>query len=170
MLKGKKVQLRAIEPTDVNMMLLWENDSENWHVSETLAPFSKFLIESYLQSAQDIYVTKQIRFVIESIETNEPVGLLDFFEYAPRHQRAGLGILIEKNSRKEGFATDAIEIAKVYAKSIDLHQIFCSIGADNVKSIRLFEKAGFVETGLKRDWRKLHGKWTDELDFQYIIE
>lgn len=170
MLKGNKVQLRAIEPSDVNMMLLWENDVENWHVSETLAPFSKYLIESYLQTAQDIYLNKQIRFVIEANETGEAIGLLDFFDYNPRHQRAGIGILIEKNSRKEGYAFDAIELAKLYAKSIDLHQLHCSIGANNVNSIRLFEKACFVETGLKRDWRKFQGEWTDELDFQYIIE
>ena len=55
MLKGQNIYLRTIEPSDAQLMLKWENNSENWAVSNTLVPFSEHLILQYVNSAQDIF-------------------------------------------------------------------------------------------------------------------
>ena len=74
MLSGKKIYLRALEPSDADTILRWENNPDNWSVSNTLVPFSRKLIEDYVRSAQDIYSVKQVRFIICLIE----------FYYLPR--------------------------------------------------------------------------------------
>ena len=54
--------MRALEPADVDLLYEWENDGGSWHLSSTVAPFSRHLLEQYVLSAgQDIYTVKQLR-------------------------------------------------------------------------------------------------------------
>ena len=41
---GKNVFLRALEPEDLPVMYTWENDRDNWMVSNTTAPFSNVIL------------------------------------------------------------------------------------------------------------------------------
>lgn len=50
------IRLRAPELSDLERIFIWENDSELWHLSHTLLPFSAFAIEQYILNEQaDIY-------------------------------------------------------------------------------------------------------------------
>ena len=54
------VYLRAIEPKDINVLYEWENDLKLWPVSFTQIPFSKFILEEFVNAShQDIYTNKQ---------------------------------------------------------------------------------------------------------------
>ena len=64
-LKAEHIFLRAIEPSDIELIYEWENDIENWIVSNTQTPFSRFVLEQYITSAhEDIYTAKQLRLII----------------------------------------------------------------------------------------------------------
>ena len=170
MLKGENIYLRTIEPSDAALMLNWENNPENWAVSNTLVPFSEHLILQYVNSAQDIFETKQLRFIICLQENDTPIGTIDLFEYDPLHRRAGVGVLIEEISeRNKGFANDAVQLIIKYGfKRLDLHQLFCNIFETNEHSIKLFKKNGFVQTGAKKDWVRIDGNWETELFYQLM--
>ena len=51
---------------------------------------------------------------------------------------------------------------------LDVHQVYATISEGNVASIKLFEKVGFIQTGIKKDWFKSQGKYKDELHYQLI--
>ena len=36
------IRLRAVEPDDADIIYNWENNSDNWLVSSTLIPFSRY--------------------------------------------------------------------------------------------------------------------------------
>lgn len=170
MILGDQIYLRQVEPEDVDLLYSWENDTNNWKVSETLVPFSKQTIKTYVLSSHDIYSTKQLRLIICKKEDNTPVGAIDLFEYDPQNKRAGVGILILKEYREKGFAKDALSTLIAYSSNtLFLHQLFCSIGVNNIKSIQLFEKAGFVQTGLKKDWLKTKIGWEDVGFYQLMV-
>jgi len=167
MLNGKNIKIRTIEPSDIEILLDWENNTNNWHVSNTFVPFSRKLMEEYIYSAQDIFSTKQIRFIIEELNSKKPLGCIDLFDYDPFHMRAGVGILIDEDSREKGIAKEALEVLKVYCFShLKLHQIHCTIAESNKASIRLFEHANFIQSGVKKDWLNFGERWEDELFFQ----
>lgn len=169
-LKGRLVSLRALEPADLDLLFKWENDTENWKVSNTQTPFSRFALEQYIASShQDIYTIKQLRLVICK-EENIPVGCIDLFDFEPNHLRAGIGILIaEKDDRKKGYASEALELLTDYCFSaLNLHQVFCNISIENEASILLFQKHNFVITGIKKQWIRGGEKFTDELTLQRI--
>ena len=138
MLKSSKIFLRAVEPSDLEILLAWENNPEFWRFSSTLTPFSKELLEQYVFAAQDIYAVKQIRLMIGENESGATIGAVDLFEFDPRHQRAGIGILIDENFRKKGCALDALLLIKNYALNVvGMRNLFASIRADNTASIAL---------------------------------
>ncbi|HBB90732.1 MAG: hypothetical protein A2X22_11455 [Bacteroidetes bacterium GWF2_49_14] len=162
---GKLIKLRAIEPADEDLLFRWENDTLNWQVSNTFAPFSRRILKQYLEQAHlDIFQSRQLRLVIETAEPLKPVGMIDLFDYDPFHQRAGIGILIgDPDQRGKGYALDALHALNRYAfKVLMLRQVFCSIDETNQISLSLFQKAGFRITGRKEQWNRGSEGWTDE--------
>lgn len=170
MLKGEKIYLRTIEPADTALMLKWENNPENWAVSNTMVPFSEHLILQYVNSAQDIFATKQLRFVICLKENDKPIGTIDLFEYDPLNRRAGVGVLVDEVSeRNKGYANEALQLMINYSwERLSLHSLYCNIFESNEHSIKLFLKNGFVQTGIKKDWVLIQSNWENELFFQLI--
>ena len=168
MMLGEKVLLRALEPSDLPILYDWENDTRNWTVSNTLAPFSRCLLEKFIEtSAQDIYTNKQLRLMVVDLATSHTVGVLDVFDFEPAHRRAGIGILIEPSSRGQGFGKDSVLIAKKYLFDVlKLHQIYCHIMVDNIHSISLFQKCGFEICGQKKEWVLTSDGYVDE----YILQ
>lgn len=166
-----KIRFRALEPDDIDLLYEWENDAEIWEVSNTYEPFSKYILAKYIKDSQrDIYESKQIRMIIETLE-EKAVGAIDLFDFDPFHFRAGVGILIhDEKDRKMGYANDALQLLCSYATNyLRLHQLFANITADNLASIQLFKNNGFELTGTKKDWRRTLDGWKTELFFQKIL-
>jgi diamine N-acetyltransferase len=169
-LKGQHVVLRAIEPEDIDLLYNWENDTENWNVSNTQTPFSRFILEQYITTSHvDIYSAKQLRLMICEKE-GRAIGSIDLFDFDPNHMRAGIGILIaDKTDRKKGLASEALKLLSNYSFEIlNLHQLYCNITTDNESSILLFQKHGFQITGIKKQWIRSGNSFKDELLLQLI--
>jgi diamine N-acetyltransferase len=169
-LKGEHITLRAIEPSDIEVLYAWENDTENWNVSNIQAPFSRFVLEQYIASAhEDIYTAKQLRLMICNKE-NTAVGNIDLFDFDANHLRAGIGILIaDKSDRRKGYASEALSLLIDYCfETLNLHQVYCNITTDNESSVLLFQKHGFLITGIKKQWIRAGNKYKDELLLQLI--
>lgn len=169
-LTGEKVNLRALEPEDLEFLFSVENNEEFWEVSSTSSPYSRFILKQYLENShRDIYEVRQLRLMIcEKDET--PVGLIDLFDFDPKHRRAAIGIIIKsRNNRQKGFGAEALElICKYCFTHLELHQVYANVGIDNVSSKLLFEKSGFVKTAQKKDWVRVNGTYKDELLYQLI--
>jgi diamine N-acetyltransferase len=170
-LENTRIQLRSLEPEDIDYLYLWENDPDNWHVSNTTTPFSKFTLKKYLEQAhQDIFETKQLRLIIQKKADKSAIGAVDLFDFDPLHQRAGVGILIGNPlDRNQGFATEALQTLREYAfGTLGLKQLYCNICEDNKESLTLFIKLGFVITGQKKDWIKKGNLWLSEYILQLV--
>lgn len=163
-LKDNLITLRALEPEDIDLLFEWENSEDNWAFSQTIAPFSKHTLAIYIRdSDKDIYEVKQLRMMITT-QAGKTVGAIDLFDFDPLNMRAGVGILIhDPEDRSKGYATSALDLMVRYCfEKLGLHQIFANILTDNEVSMKLFSKAGFVQTGTKKEWIRDGGRWQDE--------
>ena len=166
-----KIRFRALEPDDIDLLYDWENNTEIWDVSNTYEPFSKYILAKYIKDSQrDIYESRQIRMIIETLD-GTAVGAIDLFDFDPYHFRAGVGILIhDHKNRNLGYASDALKLLCDYAANyLRLHQLYANITADNLASIQLFSSNGFELCGTKKDWRNTPTGWKTELMFQKIL-
>jgi diamine N-acetyltransferase len=170
-MKYKEINLRALEPEDLELLYAWENNESYWVISNTVVPFSKYILKRYLEdSHKNIYETGQLRLMIDHIQDKKTVGTIDIFEFDPFHKRAGVGILIAyEEYRRKGLASMSLKCLTDYCfNTLQLHQLFCSILANNTESMDLFKKQGFVQSGIKRDWVKTADGYLDEYIFQLI--
>lgn len=170
-LKGNTIYLRALEPEDLEFIYAVENNESVWEVSNTQTPYSRFLIRQYLENAhQDIYEAKQLRLAICLRDTFEAIGLIDLFDFDPKNNRAGVGIVISnENNRNSGIGSEALQLVINYAfNQLQLHQLYANIGSDNEISKQLFTKFGFQKIGTKKDWIKVDNIFKDEILFQLI--
>jgi diamine N-acetyltransferase len=153
LLNGKNIRLRAIEPTDLDFIYTIENDPMIWRVGNTLIPYSRHQLEQYILPENE----------------KKTIGVIDLYDFEPHHEHAGVGIFVLPEEQEKGFATEALQVLIRYCFEIlKLHMLHCNITADNTPSIRLFEKAGFIQCGLKKEWRYIDNCWVDELMFQLI--
>lgn len=171
---GNTISLRAIEPYDLETLYKWENDRDIWRVSNTIVPFSKHILQKYIENSHlDIYEVKQLRLMIDYTERDNEiltVGAVDLFDFDPFHLRAGIGILIgESEHRNKGFAKLALaEIIKYSFEVLQLHQLYANITEDNKASLHVFEKSGFLLCGIKRDWIKIPDGYINEATYQLL--
>ncbi len=170
-LKGEHIYLRAIEPSDLDFLYKLENNTEVWEISGTTTPYSKQVLQLYLENAhRDIYDVKQLRLCVCELN-GSVVGLIDLFDFDPKNHKAGIGIVIAaEKSRNLGYGSEAIELLCAYSKiTLELHQLYCNILEDNEASIHLFEKLGFIQVGIKKDWITSNGKFKNEILYQKIF-
>lgn len=170
-LQGDNIYLRALEPEDLEFIYAIENDEGIWEFSNTITPYSKFLIRQYLENAhQDIYEAKQLRLAICKKDTSDAIGLIDLFDFDFKNRRAGVGIIIQnKTDRNNGFGKEALGLVIDYSFSqLQLHQLYANIGTDNKASLSLFTTFGFEEIGVKKDWNFTNNNFHDEAIFQLI--
>lgn len=169
-LKSEHIYLRALESQDLDFLYQLENDTSVWEVSGTLTPYSKKVLRLYLDNAhRDIYEVKQLRLCICDM-SNNTIGLIDIFDFDPKHLRAGVGIVVlsEKN-RNKGVGEEALDLVMNYTFStLNLHQLYANIIETNKSSIRLFEKKGFEKVGVKKDWLLTNGEFKNEILYQKI--
>ncbi|WP_299799951.1 GNAT family N-acetyltransferase [uncultured Maribacter sp.] len=169
-LKGEQIYLRALEQKDLDFLYALENDTDVWEVSGTVTPYSKDVLQLYLDSAhRDIYDVKQLRLVICSQE-HQALGLIDVFDFEPNHKRAGIGIIIlDKNQRNKGVGAEAITLLCNYLfEVLGLRQVYANILEENAPSLHLFKKLGFQEIGMKKDWVRFKDTYKNEILLQKI--
>jgi len=144
-LTGQHIFLRDLQSDDTEVMLRWENDTENWNVSGTTKPFTKSEIKIFVSVKPNLELNEQLRFVICLNDSEKPIGTLDLFEFDIQKKTVGIGILIaEKEYRNKGYAEEALNLVIAYCRNeLTLVNLFCNIQKDNTTSIRLFEKCGF---------------------------
>ena len=170
-LKGNTIYIRALEPNDLEFIYAIENDKSIWEVSNTNTPYSRFLVKQYLENAhQDIYEAKQLRLAICQDQDFPALGLVDLFDFDPKNNRAGVGIVIQGNeNRNQNIGSEALDLLIEYAFSnLNLHQLYANIGTENETGLKLFTTFGFQKCGVKKEWNLIENTYQDEALFQLI--
>lgn len=145
MIYGESVYLRQVKNIDIPKLMEWENNAENWMVSETTKPYSFEEIRMLVDSAEDIFESNQLRFVIVQTDSEEAIGTVDLFNVNFSDLSAHVGILIAKSGdKRKGFGKEAIELTKHYLiENLNFQILYCSIQTFNKASFGLFTKCGF---------------------------
>jgi diamine N-acetyltransferase len=164
MLKGKTIYLRSVEEDDATTLFMWENNPENWKVSNTEVPFSMTAIHELIEQQSNIRNSGQARFIICENDSDYSVGTIDLYDVNFKHGFASVGILIaEEKARRKGRAKESLDLLIEYARDIlELKNLQCSI--------QLFESLGFNRIGIRKNWFIFKGKRIDEISYQLCLK
>lgn len=171
LLSNDIIALRALERADIDLLYKWENDSRLWPVSNNIAPYSREMINNYLETnSNDIYKTYELRLIATLVKTGEPLGTVDFTSFDPMNNRAELGLFVAPEFQGKGFGTQVLQLVKNYAGNcIGLRQLYVLIPNDNEVCLKLFRHEKFVEAGILKSWLRRGHNYMDVHILQYIF-
>ncbi len=169
-LQGPHIQLRALEPEDLDMMYTIENDTSLWDISNRQVPYSREVLRQYIINSQaDLYADKQVRLMMELHTTHETVGAIDLFNFEPLHRHAEVGIAVLQAHRSKGYATEALQLLCDYAfRFLGMEQLVAHITTDNTLSMQLFSTCGFTPCGTLKRWWNVEGTFKDVTIMQQL--
>lgn len=167
---GNSIILRAMEPEDVDAIYRWENDPSVWVCSASHQPFSRQALSRFIEenSGADIYSCRQLRLMAEM--EGVAVGCVDLYDFDPYHKRAGVGIIVDSQYRRQGLGLQTLEALDAFAaEHLQLHLLHCTIAENNDASVALFEKAGYCRRGRLTQWIYNKGAWIDAYFYQKVL-
>ena len=169
MIIGQKIYLREVNDSDIETILMIENDSENWTLSGNENSYSRKDIENYISGIKDLYTDRQFRWMICLNENDECIGSIDLFEYSFALNSAGVGITIDKKERKKGYAIEALKMLLSHSfNQLNLARLWASILDHNLQSQKLFEKASFIKIDEKKNHLLIDGEWHNEYIYELV--
>lgn len=167
MLQSQNHKLRAMEISDLPLLMELENHSEEWWLGANIAPISSEALKRYIVGDHDLYRDQQMRLILES--SNKAVGAFDLYDLNPRNRRAGVGLAIAPVERGNGHAAAGLSLLVDYAfQHLSLHQLWAEIPSKNEQSVHLFQKAGFEFCGTLKDWIWDGHEWVDAILMQCV--
>lgn len=172
MINDRQIRLRAVEPSDVDRLFLWENDRRLWQYGDRRAPLSRMQLMEYAQTYDaDPFRAGQLRLMIDMPdEADGAVGCVDFYDIDLRCRRAAIGLLVSPRYQNRGIGSAALEAAINYCRNaLELDQLWALVAVDNKKSLHLFATAGFNEVGRLDRWFSVDRRPVDALILQKFL-
>lgn len=166
-LVGKHIYLRPAKPDDIANAHHWFLLSEPQYQCCQPVPF-----QTPSQKAEQVTAnpdpTHQ-RLAIVRKDDKTPLGQITFYDYNPLNQSAVMGLIIDPDERRKGYAREAARLLIKYLfKHRNLNKIYVETAAFNAGAIALLESVGFHKDGTLRQHHYYDGSFHDKLVYSLI--
>lgn len=150
MIKGAQIYLRLLTRDDVEPgYIQWMNDPEIMRFLESR--FKAWSVEELGDYIDQCVENKNDHFFgIFDSETDKHIGNIKLGPVNAHHKFASIGLMIgDKDFWGKGMATEAINLITEFAfKDLKLNKVTAGAYANNIGSIKAFEKCGFRREGI----------------------
>lgn len=161
---GNLVCLRPLEMTDLNEIMLFENDWGLRRWAGVPLPKSRQVIQEWLEKASvaDPWRDGTVHLAVTDKESGAFVGITRLYNIKTPHRRACLGLAVyNPDNRSKGYGTDATRVMLWVAFNVlGLHSVYIDTMEKNAHAIHVAEKAGFRKIGLFRETEFIDGVYT----------
>lgn len=171
-LQNENIILRAIEPSDLDTLYLWENDSALWLAGNARNPYSHYALKQYIVNFQkDIYQIRQLRLMIDVRQTQKTVGTVDLYDFDIHHSRIALGLFVEPIYQGKGYASQALKLIEDYVFNfLKINQLYVFIAESNKASRTIFEREKYYCQTRLKEWLKTSEGFEDVFVYQKFKE
>ena len=168
-LVGKKTYLRPATSDDVLNFYQWTILSEPQSMSSGMR-FFKTASETAEDYKKREISNKNQSFAIVSKEEKALVGKISYFNYNPLNRSAELGLLIDPDQQKNGYASDALKILiKFLFHSFGLNKVYAQTSENNKAAVKLLESLNFNKDGTLRDHYFLNGEFKNGVIYSFLL-
>jgi RimJ/RimL family protein N-acetyltransferase len=164
-----KCKLRSWHPNDVESLTRYANNRKIWLNLRDKFPYPYTRIDAEDWIKRSLVARPETNFAIDI--SGQAVGGLGF-ELKTDVERfsAEVGYWLGEEFWSQGICTTALRISTPFAfKSFKLNRIFALPFAENLVSIRVLEKAGYVREGLLRKSAYKDGRFLDQALYAYVM-
>lgn len=99
-----------------------------------------------------------------------PLGSICFSNFLRgAFQKCMVGYKLAQTACHQGYMTEALSsLLPLIKNELKLHRIEAYVQPDNLSSIQLLNRTGFIEEGYLQKYAEINGYWTDHLIFSYF--
>ncbi|MDR2918417.1 MAG: GNAT family N-acetyltransferase [Tannerella sp.] len=120
-------------------------------------------IEAQEEENRKLYGWKIIRK-----DSGEFIGMAGFTLSANRFKLGEISYELLPSQWGQGYATEVAKtLIKTGFKEFNLHKVEAGVATENIRSIKVLEKAGMTREGLRRKILPIRGEWKD--NYHYAI-
>lgn len=107
---------------------------------------------------------------LAALFNDELVGCIDLYNHDPIHRRAEVGIVVDKDHRRQGYGQAMLRALDTLCRDdLGLHQLYCDIVDSHAVSLHLFESCGYSRVGCMHDWVMVGEGYRDVIRLQKIL-
>ncbi|MHA2141935.1 MAG: GNAT family N-acetyltransferase [Candidatus Thorarchaeota archaeon] len=168
MLEGKRINLRVLEPEDLDTYQKWINDIDFmgeflFFRQQSLSETQKKMFSEFPEDSADFIVEKKDGTMIGVV--------LQFLSKMAFLDQVEIGCLITPEERGNGYSTEATEIIVDYLFLLkDIQRIQALTVEENTAAQRVLEKIGFKKEGVIRNVGFMKGKVRNGVLYSIIRE
>lgn len=170
-LVGERAVLRPFTPADIDAMgpVLADPDVLRLTGSVRTSAEAYGASPELDERTRDWYRTRadqtdRLDLALVDRATDRCVGEVVLNDWEPEDQRCGFRMLVGPDGRDRGLGSEAIRLLLRHAfTATDLHRIELSVYAFNPRAQHVYEKAGFVLEGRRREAFVFDGERVDDL-------
>lgn len=170
------ILLRILDEADAPMTLDFYSKNKDFFAPVEVEKPERFYTlafqEELLRAEMSQFLQgKSLRFyVFLSHAPQAVIGTISFLEIRrSAFMSCHIGYKIDQAHTGCGYGCKSVSLAlDIITREVGLHRIEAYIQPDNLPSIALAKKAGFVPEGTAYDYVKLNGQWCDHLRYIYI--
>lgn len=166
--RGERVYFRPLELADVDRLVAWFNDEENWATLGRFNPVNRLREREYIEGLYKSPADVTLGVVAQ--DDDALVGCVGLHGICPQARRATFGIVIGDRARQgQGLGSEATRLAVRYGfEELNLNRIELSVFAHNERALRVYRGAGFVQEGRQRQAFYRNGRYHDVLLFAIL--
>ncbi|HET9762393.1 MAG TPA: GNAT family N-acetyltransferase [Casimicrobiaceae bacterium] len=172
-LRGNRVHLRLPKRADQRSFIAQAKRSRALHrgwvrAPETAAGFAAY-VEGYATRAAS---ARNVGFVVVRNDDQTLAGVVNFSEIVRgAFQSAYVGYYAFGPLAGAGYMTEGFALALDFAFGpLRLHRVEANVQPDNVRSLALVERLGFLREGYSQRYVKIGGRWRDHVRFAMLAE
>ncbi len=117
------------------------------------------------------YNRRFIMFLLVDKKSEQIIGRCGLHNWNEEHRRAEIGyVMNDEEFKRKGLMSEAVTaILEFGFTQLNLNRIDAMVGADNIASMRIIEKSGFVKEGVLRQHVLIEGKFEDSILYSKLL-
>ncbi|GAA3825096.1 GNAT family protein [Streptomyces coacervatus] len=162
-LTGEKTVLRPFTSADADV--IWEIIQDPEVIRFTGEPSTELTLDLLrFWYGKRTTAPDRLDLAVTDPATGELLGEVVLYEWDPGARSCTFRTLIGPRGRGRGVGTEATRLIIGYGfAQLGLHRIQLEAYAHNHRALRVYEKAGFVTEGVRREVEMREGEWVDEV-------
>lgn len=171
-MKTSRLQIKPISHKDAEALFNYRKDKEA-NKYQGWVPESLTEAQDYIARLTKKMNTPDTWFQmgVYLIENNKLIGDIGIHFIGPQNQQVELGITIDKNFHKKGYAKEALsEVVRFLFNELNKHRIYGSIDKDNIASLAMMESLGFRKEAHFKKSYFFKGEWVDDVIYGLLQE
>ncbi|MDE6620173.1 MAG: GNAT family N-acetyltransferase [Lachnospiraceae bacterium] len=167
-IKGQQIYLRPITEADTEMVVRWRNLPVVVKNFIYRKPVSCTDHENWLKNK--VFKGLVHQFIVCRNEDDMPLGSIYLQNFEEENKKAEWGIYLgEEQAYGKGIGTEAAKLVLDYAfTTLGMHKVVSRVLERNKASIRMNEKAGYVQEAYLKEELFLDGQYEDLILFGAI--